>query len=313
MSINWYPGHMHKASKEMTEVLPQVNLVVELLDARIPYSSSNPFIQTLCKDKPRIKLLNKSDLADPQITRLWQDFFESQNNTKSMAVDLKNSDPSTAIIDLINKLYPQREGASTLAMVTGIPNVGKSTFINSLAGKHIARTGDEPAITKGQQRINLRNGIMLLDTPGILWPKIENPNSGFRLGTTGAIKDTAISYEELAFFAVDFFLKTYPRHLQKRFNLDALPQTELEFLETIGQQRGCLRGGNQVDLERISALFINELRAGLLGPVSFETPQVIEQEMQQVAVLRAEKEAREQQRLEKTAQRRKRARANRKK
>ena len=313
MSINWYPGHMHKASKEMTEVLPQVNLVIELLDARIPYSSSNPFIQTLCVDKPRIKLLSKADLADPQITKVWQDYFESQNNTKSMALDLKNSDPRDAIIDLINKLYPQREGASTLAMVTGIPNVGKSTLINCLAGKHIARTGDEPAITKGQQRINLRNGIMLLDTPGVLWPKIENPNSGFRLGTTGAIKDTAIGYEELAFFAVEFFLKQYPERLMQRFNFHHLPDTELEILEVIGQHRGCLRSGNQVDLQRTSMVFINELRAGTLGPISFETPQVIELEMQQVAILRAEKEARQQQRIEETAARRKKARANRKK
>lgn len=313
MSINWYPGHMHKASKEMTEVLPQVNLVVELLDARIPFSSSNPFIQSLCADKPRIKLLNKTDLADPEITKIWQAYFESQNHTKSMALDLKSSDPSAAIIDLINKLYPQREGRSTLAMVTGIPNVGKSTLINNLAGKHIAKTGDEPAITKGQQRINLRNGIMLLDTPGVLWPKIENPNSGYRLGTTGAIKDTAISYEELAFFALDFFLKQYPERLKERFNLENLPDTELELLEIIGLQRGCLRGGNQVDLERVSALFINELRAGVLGPISFETPQVIEGEMQQVAILREEKAARDKLREEKTAARRKKAKANRKK
>lgn len=313
MSINWYPGHMHKASKEMTEVLPQVNLVVELLDARIPFSSSNPFIQSLCADKPRIKLLNKTDLADPEITKIWQAYFESQNHTKSMALDLKSSDPSAAIIDLINKLYPQREGRSTLAMVTGIPNVGKSTLINNLAGKHIAKTGDEPAITKGQQRINLRNGIMLLDTPGVLWPKIENPNSGYRLGTTGAIKDTAISYEELAFFALDFFLKQYPERLKERFNLENLPDTELELLEIIGLQRGCLRGGNQVDLERVSALFINELRAGVLGPISFETPEVIEGEMQQVAILREEKAARDKLREEKTAARRKKAKANRKK
>lgn len=313
MSINWYPGHMHRASKEMTEVLPQVNLVVELLDARIPFSSSNPFIQSLCADKPRIKLLNKTDLADTEITKIWQAYFESQNYTKSIALDLKSTDPSAAIIDLINKLYPQREGRSTLAMVTGIPNVGKSTLINNLAGKYIAKTGDEPAITKGQQRINLRNGIMLLDTPGVLWPKIENPNSGYRLGTTGAIKDTAISYEELAFFAIDFFLKHYPERLKQRFNLQQLPDTELELLEIIGLQRGCLRGGNQVDLERVSSLFINELRAGILGPISFETPQVIEQEMQQVAVLREEKEARDKLRQEKSAARRKKAKANRKK
>jgi len=297
----------------MTETLPQVNLVVEVLDARIPYSSSNPFIQGLCTHKPRIKLLTKSDLADPQVTKLWQDYFERQTNTKSMALDLLNTDPSAQIIDLINKLYPQREGRSTLAMVTGIPNVGKSTLINSLAGRHIAKTGDEPAITKGQQRINLRNGIMLLDTPGILWPKIDNPNSSYRLATTGAIKDTAISYEDVAFFAVDFFLKHYPEPLKQRFNIQQLPDTEIELLELIGAQRGCLRGGNRVDLERVSSIFINELRAGTLGSVSFETPQVIEAEMQQVAVLKAEKQAREALRLEKTAARRKKAKANRKK
>jgi len=297
----------------MTETLPQVNLVVEVLDARIPYSSSNPFIQGLCTHKPRIKLLTKSDLADAQITKMWQDYFERQSNTKSMALDLLNTDPSAQIIDLINKLYPQREGSSTLAMVTGIPNVGKSTLINNLAGRHIAKTGDEPAITKGQQRINLRNGIMLLDTPGILWPKIDNPNSSYRLATTGAIKDTAISYEDVAFFAVDFFLKHYPEPLKQRFNLQQLPDTEIELLEIIGAQRGCLRGGNRVDLERVSSIFINELRAGTLGPVSFETPEVIAAEMQQVAILKAEKEERESLRLEKTAARRKKAKANRKK
>jgi len=152
MSIQWYPGHMRKASNEMIEALPQVNIVVEVLDARIPFSSSNPFIQGLCADKPYIKLLNKTDLADPAITQQWQDYFEQQSNTKTMALDLKNHDPSAKIIDLINKLYPQREGGNTLAMVTGIPNVGKSSLINCLAGRHIAKTGDEPAITKGQQK-----------------------------------------------------------------------------------------------------------------------------------------------------------------
>ena len=313
MSIHWYPGHMHKASKEMEEALPQVNLVVEVLDARIPYSSSNPFIQTLGNQKPRIMLLNKADLADPETTKLWQAYFESQSNTKSLALDLRNTDPSGQIIDLINKLYPQKENRSTLAMVTGIPNVGKSTLINCLAGRHIARTGDEPAITKGQQRINLRNGIMLLDTPGILWPKIDNPNSSYRLATTGAIKDTAMSYEDVAFFAVEFYLNRYPQQLMQRFYLQQLPQTELEFLELIGAQRGCLRGGNRVDLERISTVFINELRAGILGPVSFETPEIIDREMQQVEVLKAEKEAREQLRLEQAAVKRRKAKANRKK
>lgn len=312
MSIQWYPGHMRKASNEMIETLPLVNVVIEVLDARIPYSSSNPFIHELSSDKPHIKLLNKTDLADASITKQWQDYFEQQKNTKTLGLDLKNYDPSKQIIDLINKLSPQREGRNTLAMVTGIPNVGKSSLINCLAGKHITRTGDEPAITKGQQRINLRNGIMLLDTPGILWPKIENPESSYRLATTGAIKDTAVNYEDLAFFAADFLLKQYPERLQERFNVDHLPNTEIEFLEVVGAQRGCLRAGGRVDLERVSTIFINELRAGVFGPLGFETPAMVELEMQHVETLKAEKEAREKLRLEKAAARRKRARANRK-
>ena len=311
MAIQWYPGHMHKASKEMTEALPQVNIVIEVLDARIPYSSSNPFIQTLCTEKPRIKLLTKLDLADAAITKQWQNYFEQQNNTKSMALDLLNSDPSGQIIDLINKLYPQQEERNTLAMVTGIPNVGKSTLINCLAGKHIANTGDEPAITKGQQRINLRNGIMLLDTPGILWPKIDHPNSSYRLATTGAFKDTAMSYEDVAYFAAEFCLEQYPEHIKQRFNLSQLPQTETELLEIIGQQRGCLRGGNRIDFERAATIFINEIRDGKLGPMTLETPEVIDKEIQQVAIMKAEKEEREKRRLEEKAARKRKTKANR--
>ena len=312
MSIQWYPGHMRKASNEMIEALPLVNVVVEVLDARIPFSSSNPFIQSLTTEKPNIKLLNKTDLGDPEITKQWQDYFEQQANTKTLALDLKNHDPSKQIIDLINKLSPQKEGRNTLVMVTGIPNVGKSSLINCLAGKHITKTGDEPAITKGQQKINLRNGIMLLDTPGILWPKIENPEGSYRLATTGAIKDTAVSYEDLAFFAAEFLLKKYPQRLIERFNIDQLPQTEIELLEIIGSQRGCLRAGGRVDLERVSTIFVNELRAGLFGPLGFETPEVIEAEMKQVAIMKAEKEVREKLRLEKAAARRRKTKSNRK-
>ena len=312
MSIQWYPGHMRKASNEMIEALPLVNVVIEVLDARIPFSSSNPFIQELSADKPHIKLLNKTDLGDPSITKQWQDYFEQQANTKTLLLDLKNHDPSQQIIDLINKLRPQKEGRNTLVMVTGIPNVGKSSLINCLAGKHITKTGDEPAVTKGQQKINLRNGIMLLDTPGILWPKIENPQGSYRLGTTGAIKDTAVSYEDLAFFAAEFLLEAYPLRLKERFNIEELPRSEIALLEIIGAQRGCLRAGGRVDLERVSTIFINELRAGLLGPLGFETPEVIEAEMQQVVILQAEKAEREKLRLEKAAARRRKAKSNRK-
>ena len=305
MAIHWYPGHMHKASKEMIEVLPRVNLVIEILDARIPYSSSNPVIDALSADKPKIKIFTKTDLADAATTRLWQDEFEQQQQTKTLAVDLKTEDRSEQIVKLCQKLAPRKEGANSLVMVAGIPNVGKSTLINHLAGKHMTRTGDEPAVTKGQQRINLRNGIMLLDTPGILWPKVENEPSSYRLATTGAIKNTAASYEEIAFFAADYLLKYYPKMLSRRLQFDRLPATEIEFLEALGAQRGCLRGGGRVDLERVSTVFVNELRAGMLGAVSFETPAMIAKEQAELVILQAEKAALEEARLERRGRKKK--------
>lgn len=311
MAIHWYPGHMYKASKEMTELLPLINVVVEVIDARIPYSSSNPVIAELASGKPNIKLLTKCDLADPATTELWQRWFESKQGAMTMALNLKSEDPAAAIIDLINHLYPQREGRNTLVLVTGIPNVGKSTLINCLAGRQIAKTGNEPAVTKGQQRINLRNGIMLLDTPGILWPKIDHPAWSYRLATTGAIKDTAMSYDDVAFFAAEYLLANYPRLLAERFAIAQLPATPLELLESIGAQRGCLRAGGRVDLERVSTIFINELRGGQLGPISMETPAMIANDLVEVEQLQAEKAARDAAREEAKAERRRRTKANR--
>ena len=167
MSIQWYPGHMHKASNEMIEALPLVNLVVEVLDARIPFSSSNPFIRAWPQKSRGLKFSTSATWPTKNYQGL-AGLFEQQNNTRTLALDLQHTDPGKQIVDLINKLVPQKEGRNTLVMVTGIPNVGKSSLINSLAGRQMAKTGNEPAVTKGQQKINLRNGIMLLDTPGSL-------------------------------------------------------------------------------------------------------------------------------------------------
>ena len=292
MSIQWYPGHMHKASKEMAEVLPKVDLIIELLDARIPFSSENPQIASLRGDKPCIKLLSKSDLADDKISQQWQEYFEQQAQVKTLLMSTDQHDRPKQIIDLCRKMVPHREDSvkDILAMVMGIPNVGKSTLINNLAGRVIAKTGNEPAVTKGQQRINLRNGIMLLDTPGILWPKFVNQNSAYRLATTGAIKDTAMSYEDVAFFAAEYLLKAYPERLQERYQIEQLPDTELELLECIGAQRGCLRGGGHVDLEKVSTILLNELRGGQLGKLSLETPEEVIKEEAELKI-RLEKEA----------------------
>ena len=298
MAINWYPGHMHKASKAMTEVLPQVDLVIELLDCRLPWSSRNPVIARLAKDKPCIKILSKADLADPDITALWQTHFEQTASVKTLLSTLDQADKPQKLLQLCHKVAPAKPktGLNLLAMITGIPNVGKSTLINAVAGRRATRTGDEPAITRGLQKIKLGEGITLLDTPGLLWPKIHNENSGYRLAISGAIRDTATDVEDLAFYLAGFLLARYPGLLQARYELPSVPAGELEFLEQMGARRGCLRGGGRLDLEKASAILINEFRAGTLGRISLETPEMILAEERAVAQQQAERAQRDAQR-----------------
>lgn len=291
MAIHWYPGHMHKASKEIKEALPKVDLFIEVLDARIPFSSENPVLTQLRGVKPVIKILNKSDLADPAITQQWQEYLEKEKDVKTLALTSSQPERIRQLLELCRKLLPNKQGKIIHAMIMGIPNVGKSTIINILAGRTIAKTGNEPAVTKAQQRIDLDNNIVLHDTPGVLWPKIHNPHSGYRLAVTGAIKDTAMEYEDVAFYAVDYLLKAYPQNLMQRYELESLPQTELEFLEQIGAKRGCLRSGGQVDLNKVSKLLLTELRAGTLGLISLETPTMREAELIEVeAAIKAKAE-----------------------
>lgn len=281
MSIQWYPGHMHKAQKEIRQTLPKVDLIIEILDARIPFSSENPLIAKIRGDKPCIKVLNKSDLADPETTQLWQEYLERSRNIKTLATTTDEPSIIKKIPELCNKLVPERAQSvkKVRAMIVGIPNVGKSTIINLLAGRIIAKTGNEPAVTKRQQQVHIGDDLLLFDTPGILWPKQEYENSSYRLATTGAIKDTAMDYDDVAFFAAEFLLKAYPQRLLERYQLDAEPESELDFFEKIGRARGCLSGGGRVDLNKISQLFINDYRAGILGPITLETPEIIDQEI----------------------------------
>lgn len=300
MAINWYPGHMHKANKEMIKSLSGVDLVVELLDARIPHSSQNPAIAKLGADKPRIKIFSKSDLADPEKTTVWQAHFEQETSVKTLLTTLEQSDKKHRLTQLCHKLVPNRSrsNANIIAMITGIPNVGKSTLINAMAGRKIAKTGNEPAVTKAQQRIKVDNGITLLDTPGILWPKIHNEYSGYRLAATGAIKDTAMSVEDVAFYLSAFLLQQYPDTLLDRYDLASLPETEIDFLEMLGARRGCLRAGGQVDLEKASSILINEYRSGQLGLITLETPEMILMEediVQQLQLKKMEQDAKRKQ------------------
>lgn len=261
----------------MADILPDVDLVIELLDARLPASSQNPAIAKLRHDKPCIKILSKSDLADPATTLLWQAHFEQDVSVKTLQTTLDDNGKAQRIIRLCQSLVPSKGKAkfTMLVMIAGIPNVGKSTLINSLAGRKVARTGNEPAITKGQQRIKVTDGIMLLDTPGILWPKIENENSGYRLAASGAIKDTAMGIEDVAFYLAQYLIKHYPDALKDRYGLSLVPETELEFIELMGARRGCLSDGGRVDLEKASAILVNEFRAGMLGAITLETPEMI--------------------------------------
>ncbi|WP_394202038.1 ribosome biogenesis GTPase YlqF [Shewanella waksmanii] len=303
MAIQWYPGHMHKAQKEIAEVMPQVDLVIEVLDARIPYSSENPMVSSLRGDKPCIKLLNKSDLADPEVTQQWIEYLEQEQGVKAMAITTLQAAQVKKIPDLCRKFVPNRDKIEKdiRTMIMGIPNVGKSTIINTLAGRTIAKTGNEPAVTKAQQRINLKNGIVLSDTPGILWPKVDNDKSSYRLAITGAIKDTAMDYEDVAMFAAEYFLQAYPQAIAARYQLDALPDTDIELLEAIGRKRGAMRPGGRIDLHKASELVLHEFRSGKMGQLSLETPAMVDVEKVEVAKIIAEKEAKKAARKEKEA------------
>jgi ribosome biogenesis GTPase A len=302
MSINWFPGHMHKAQKEIKEILPQIDVVIEVCDARLPFSSENPMITEIRGDKPLIKILNKSDLADPILTKVWLEYLDSQHNVKAIALTTDNPAIAKTLPSLIKKLVPSKDesGKQINAVIMGIPNVGKSTLINTLVGKAKAKVGNEPAVTKGQQRIRLDDGLYLLDTPGMLWPKILNDNSGYRLAISGAIKDTAFDHDDIACFAAEYLLSQYPDRLTKRYELDEVPSQEVDLIESIGKRRGCVRSGGRVDFHKASAILINEIRDKTLGPITFETPEMvekeeiffIEQEAKKVAAREAKKAAR---------------------
>jgi ribosome biogenesis GTPase A len=301
MLIQWFPGHMHKASKEIKAALQEMDLMIEILDARIPFSSQNPALAKLRGDKPCIKVLSKCDLADDSLTQAWQDYLEREQNVKTLAVTMTQVEKIRQLHALCHKLVPRTENRSKPlhALITGIPNVGKSTLINILAGRTIAKTGNEPAVTKHQQRIDLGNGLVLFDTPGILWANIENKNSGYRLAATGAIKDTAISHDDVASFVGQYLLECYPDLVKTRFQLDTLPASESELLQLIGKKRGCLRSGGQVELDKVAKILLLELRNATIGKITFETPAMMVTELAELDIIRAEKAAKKLARLTK--------------
>ncbi|HET8731088.1 MAG TPA: ribosome biogenesis GTPase YlqF [Moraxellaceae bacterium] len=291
-SINWFPGHMAKAIKDIKDLLPRVDLVIEVLDARIPYSSSNPVIEEFRQGKPSLKVLTKADLADPALTEQWLAWFDAQPGVKAVAVSTEQPQQILAVGNAVRRLMGGRTDAlgNITALITGIPNVGKSTLINTLAGRTVAKAANTPGVTQHQQRIDLGDGLVLIDSPGILWPKIHNPASGYRLALTGAIKDTAIDHDDIVFWGIALLLKRYPDMLRQRFTLEPWPDTEIEFLEAVGRQRGCLGSGGRVDLHKVCSIVLTEFRAAMLGRITLESPEEAEQERAVVAIAIAERQ-----------------------
>ncbi len=255
------------------DVLPKMHVIIEILDARLPVSSTNPILTDLIQQKPCIKVLNKDDLADPEITREWVTFFEQQENVKAFPLTAKQEKQVEQIPRICRELAHTRQkpGKSIHAMVVGIPNVGKSTIINTLAGKKMARTGNRPALTTCTQQINLRNGIFLHDTPGLLWPKLEDQTGAYRLAASNAIGQNAIDQVDVALFAINFLKTSYPERIGARYNISDTPESNTALLEAIGKRRGCLLMGKEIDYQRTAGIFLSDLRGGKLGRISFET------------------------------------------
>jgi ribosome biogenesis GTPase A len=278
MAINWYPGHMAKTKREIRENLKLVDAVIELRDARIVSSSANPDIDQICSDKPRIILLNKADLSEKKITEKWINEL-TKNNIRALETNsltgqgMKNIKP--ALENLLKGKHDKlrSKGVKNIAiraMVVGIPNVGKSSFINKMARNKTAQTGDKPGVTKKKQWIKTKIGIELLDTPGVLWPKFEDQRVGLKLAFTGAIKDEIMDIEDLALKLVEKLQKEYPERLMERYKLSELSENALDNMENIGRKRGAVISGGNIDYTRTSLILLDEFRGGKLGNISLD-------------------------------------------
>lgn len=279
MAIQWYPGHMAKAKREVSEQLKKVDVVFELVDARIPYSSRNPMIDEVIKQKPRVVILNKKDMTNLKELEKWEQYFE-EKGYYPVAVDAKHGknlkDVEKAAIQATKEKF-DREKAKGLrprairAMIVGIPNVGKSTLINKLANRSIAQTGNKPGVTKQQQWIKVGTSLQLLDTPGILWPKFEDEEVGKKLSLTGAIKDSIVHLDEVAIYGLQFMIEKDLEGLKKHYNIDVDEEAGiLEWFDAIGRRRGLLQKGNEVDYEAVIELIIYEIRNAKIGTYCFD-------------------------------------------
>lgn len=277
MNVQWYPGHMTKAKRQMQEDIKLIDLIIELVDARVPLSSRNPDIDELGKNKARLILLNKADLADERQNEAWKTFFQ-EKGFFVVKVDSRSGAGMKAIQNAISEACKEKterdrkrgiKNRPIRAMVVGIPNVGKSTFINTFAGKACAKTGNRPGVTKGKQWIKLNKSVELLDTPGILWPKFEDQEVGMRLAYVGSIKDDVLNMEELSLNLIDFLRQYYPGALEGRYQISEEGKP-VEVLESIARARGCLKKGEELDYAKASGILFDDFRSGKIGRVTLE-------------------------------------------
>ncbi|MFG6415659.1 ribosome biogenesis GTPase YlqF [Roseateles sp. DC23W] len=274
MSIHWFPGHMHSTARAIKDrVKAGLDVVIELLDARLPGSSSNPMLAALTTGRPALKVLNKQDLADPAQTAAWLDFYNAQPHTRAIPLDAGEKAPARALIKACRELAPLRGDMHKplRVLICGIPNVGKSTLINTLVGKRAAKTGDEPGITKIEQKIVLENGFYLFDTPGMMWPRIAIAQSGYHLAASGAIGRNAFDEEEVALELIATLKRHYPERLQQRYDLAELG-TDEAVLEAIGVKRGAKIRGGAVQMHKAAEALLGDFRGGQLGAITLETP-----------------------------------------
>lgn len=280
MQFQWYPGHMTKAKRQMQEDIKLVDLVIELVDARIPLSSRNPDIDTLGQNKARLILLNKADLADERQNEAWAEYFKAKGYFV-VRMDARNKGSMKKVSAVIMEACKEKierdlkrgiKNRPVRAMVVGIPNVGKSTFINTFAGRACAKTGNKPGVTKGKQWIRLNKNVELLDTPGILWPKFEDQSVGLRLALIGSIKDEILNIDELSLELIKVLTVEYPGALKERYSVDEAAEPAA-VLEAAAINRKCIKKGSEVDYSKAAALIIDEFRTGKLGKISLEKPQ----------------------------------------
>ena len=293
MAIQWFPGHMHLTKKAIEERIKEIDVVIELLDARLPGSSANPMLAGLTGAKPTLKVLNKQDLADPARTALWLDHYNAQSGTRAIGLDASMSAPAKALVEACHALAPTR-GTMVKPMrvlICGIPNVGKSTLINTLTGKRATKTGDEAGITKVEQRLVLADGFYLWDTPGMLGPRIIVAKSGYTLAASGAIGRNAFEEEEVALELLDYLIPNYPALLAARYRLELpISMTDEQALEEIGRKRGAVLAKGRINLQKAAEIVIYEFRAGTLGRITLETPDEFSQWMAAGQLLDAERQ-----------------------